>query len=105
MGFRRHARSRVLARAVLARYRRVGAGSVTRTIWLASYPKSGNTWMRALLGNVLAEDGEHGGIDALVRGNASDRTRFDFVMLLDSGLLTHDEIDCLRPRAFKAIAD
>jgi aryl sulfotransferase len=78
---------------------------VTRTIWLASYPKSGNTWMRALLGNVLAEDGEHGGIDALVRGNASDRTRFDFVMLLDSGLLTHDEIDCLRPRAFKAIAD
>ncbi len=78
---------------------------MSRTIWLASYPKSGNTWMRALLGNVLAEDDEPGGIDALVSGNASDRTRFDIVMLIDSGLLTHDEVDYLRPRAYKAIAD
>jgi aryl sulfotransferase len=72
---------------------------VTRTIWLASYPKSGNTWMRALLGNVLAQDGAPSGIDALLGAHASDRTRFDFVMLLDTGLLTHDEVDDLRPRA------
>ena len=78
---------------------------MTRTIWLASYPKSGNTWMRALLGNILTEDGGPDGISSLVYGNASDRTRFDFVMLIDSGMLTHDEIDCLRPRAYKAIAD
>jgi aryl sulfotransferase len=77
---------------------------MTRTIWLASYPKSGNTWMRALLGNVLAENGAPSGIDARVYGNASNRAWFDFVMLIDSGLLTHDEVDCLRPRAYKAIA-
>src|SRR5690242_16528833 len=104
MGFCRDARSAVLARAPLARHRGVGAGRLTRTIWLASYPKSGNTWMRALLGNILTEDGGPGGISALVYGNASDRTRFDFVMLIDSSMLTHDEIDCLRPRAYKAIA-
>jgi aryl sulfotransferase len=77
---------------------------VSRTIWLASYPKSGNTWMRALLGNILAEDGGPAGLDALLYGGASERFCFDFVMLVDSGLLTHDEIDCLRPRAYKAIA-
>ena len=27
-----------------------------RTVWLASYPKSGNTWMRVLLANLAAED-------------------------------------------------
>ena len=27
-----------------------------RIIWLASFPKSGNTWMRALLGNYLLKD-------------------------------------------------
>jgi aryl sulfotransferase len=78
---------------------------VTRTIWLASYPKSGNTWMRALLGNILAKDSASVGLDALVHGYAGDRNCFDLVMLVDSGLLTHDEIDCLRPRAYKAIAD
>jgi aryl sulfotransferase len=77
---------------------------VIRTIWLASYPKSGNTWMRTLLGNVLAQDGEPTGIEAIVCGQASDRTSFDFVTLLDSGLLTHDEVDYLRPRTYRAIA-
>lgn len=77
---------------------------MTRTIWLASYPKSGNTWMRGLLGNLLAEEGGPVGLDALAGISAGDRICFDFVMLVDSGLLTHDEIDCLRPRAYKAIA-
>lgn len=30
--------------------------NLQRIIWLASYPKSGNTWMRALLGNYILPD-------------------------------------------------
>lgn len=78
---------------------------MTRIIWLASYPKSGNTWLRLLIGNLWAEDGERVGLSRLPRGGiASDRFRFDLIMLIDSSLLTHDEIDCLRPRAYEAIA-
>jgi aryl sulfotransferase len=78
---------------------------VTRTIWLASYPKSGNTWLRALIGHIGTEDGELTGLRRLAcSGIASDRFRFDLITMIDSGLLTHDEIDCLRPRAYKAIA-
>jgi aryl sulfotransferase len=78
---------------------------VTRTIWLASYPKSGNTWLRALIGNLILDDGGAAGLGRLACGGiASDRSSFDFIMLIDSGLLTHDEIDCLRPRAHAALA-
>lgn len=78
---------------------------MTRNIWLASYPKSGNTWLRLLIGNLFAEEGQVTGLKQLDSGGiASDRYRFDLIMLIDSGLLTHDEIDCLRPRAYKAIA-
>jgi len=76
---------------------------VTRTVWLASYPKSGNTWLRILIGNLWA-DGRPIGLNQLPRGSAGDRSRFDRVMLIDSGLLTHDEVDRLRPRAYAAIA-
>ena len=31
-------------------------GGMTRTIWLASYPKSGNTWLRMLIANLSAKD-------------------------------------------------
>ncbi len=78
---------------------------MTRTFWLASYPKSGNTWMRVLIGNLWAEDGEPTGLSRLIRcGNASSRYRFDLIVLIDSGLLTHDEVDGLRPRAYEAVA-
>jgi sulfotransferase family protein len=77
---------------------------VTRFIWLASFPKSGNTWLRALIGNTLTEEGGPVGIKALVLdGYASERSHFDFSVLIDSGLLTHDEVDCLRPRAHAAL--
>jgi hypothetical protein len=73
-------------------------------VWLASYPKSGNTWFRMLAANLLAEDQpidinltpERGGI-------ASARGEFEAVTLLDSGLLTHDEADSLRPRVYAAV--
>jgi aryl sulfotransferase len=79
---------------------------VTRTIWLASYPKSGNTWFRMLVANLSAKDGKPVDINALPEhgGIASSRVWFDDLTLIDSGLLTHDEIDCLRPRVYEVLA-
>ena len=43
-------------------------------VWLASYPKSGNTWLRAVLTSYLRDDGEPASINALIGGPvASDR--------------------------------
>ena len=79
---------------------------MTRTIWLASYPKSGNTWFRMLVANLSAKDGQPADINNLPErgGIASARGPFDYLTLLDSGLLTHDEIDGLRPRVYEELA-
>lgn len=77
-----------------------------RTVWLASYPKSGNTWMRMMIGALAApEDGE-ADINALPErgGIASARLAFDYHTLVDSSLLTYDEVDRLRPAVHAAQA-
>jgi hypothetical protein len=78
-----------------------------KNFWLASYPKSGNTWMRILLANLLARDGAPVGINTIPRLGtriAASRVVFEEVLLIDSGLLTQDEIDCLRPRLHEEVA-
>jgi len=77
-----------------------------RTVWLASYPKSGNTWLRMLIANLSAKDDKPVDINDLPEGGgiASARVPFDRLLLIDSGLLTHDEIDCLRPRVYEELA-
>lgn len=79
---------------------------MTRTVWLASYPKSGNTWFRMLVANLSAKDGSPVDINDLPErgGIASARGPFDHLLLIDSGLLTHDEIDGLRPRVYEELA-
>jgi aryl sulfotransferase len=79
---------------------------VTRTVWLASYPKSGNTWFRLLVANLSADDGKPVDINDLPErgGIASARGPFDHLLLIDSGLLTHDEADSLRPRVYEELA-
>jgi len=79
---------------------------VSAFAWLASYPKSGNTWFRLLIANLTAGD-EPADINALPErgGIASGRGDFHFHTLIDSGLLTHDEADVLRPRVYEAIAE
>ncbi len=79
---------------------------MTRTIWLASYPKSGNTWLRMLIANLSAKDDTPVDINDLPErgGIASARGPFDYLTLIDSGLLTHDEIDALRPRVYEELA-
>jgi hypothetical protein len=79
---------------------------VTTTVWLASYPKSGNTWVRLLLANLAAgADGPADINDLPERGNiASARGLFDSQLLIESGLLTHEEADNLRPRVYELIS-
>jgi hypothetical protein len=79
---------------------------MTRTVWLASYPKSGNTWLRMLIANLSATDEQPADINDLPErgGIASAREPFDYLTLIDSGLLTHDEVDVLRPRVYEELA-
>ncbi|MCJ2189229.1 sulfotransferase domain-containing protein [Novosphingobium beihaiensis] len=77
---------------------------MTPRSWLASYPKSGNTWFRLIVANLDAEDdnslatGSSGTPDLM----ASARAPFDDMLLLESGLLTHDECAALRPLFHRA---
>jgi hypothetical protein len=75
-------------------------------VWLASYPKSGNTWLRMLIANLSAPEGKPVDINDLPErgGIASARGPFDHLLLIESGLLTHDEIDALRPRVYEELA-
>ena len=76
-----------------------------RTLWLASFPKSGNTWLRMLIANLLATDERPIDINELPPqgGIASGREPLDELTLIESGLLTFDEIDDLRPRVLEYI--
>lgn len=77
-----------------------------KVVWLASYPKSGNTWFRMVLANLAAEGDEPVDINDLPEGGgiASARETFERQLLIDSGLLTHDEVDALRPLLYEASA-
>ena len=66
-------------------------------IWLASYPKSGNTWLRIFLTNLNREEEGPASINELdFSSGAGARTYFDEAVGYKSGELTHDEIDRLR---------
>lgn len=74
-------------------------------VWLASYPKCGNTWMRVLLANLGREQAGEAGMLAMQGGIASGRHRMDEAVLFSTGLLTHDEADRLRPAVYRHYAD
>lgn len=68
-------------------------------VWLASYPKSGNTWLRLLLANLLG--GQQGPEDINNPGLAAfslvNRPLIEDRTLVDSFLLTGEECDRMRP--------
>lgn len=70
--------------------------------WLASYPKSGNTWFRAFLRN-LQEDGDAPvNINDIATGSiASARGWLDEVLGFDTAELTPDEVERLRPVVYR----
>lgn len=76
-----------------------------RLVWLASYPKSGNTWTRILLANLLKQKHDGEDIDLDPTGSiSSNRPRFDNITGLPSSDLTDDEIDLLRPDLYREMA-
>jgi len=74
-------------------------------IWLASYPKSGNTWFRIFLRNLLSGDDGPAALDEIGFAIASSRAVLDDLSGIDSSDMTHDEIDQLRPRVYEQIVD
>ena len=70
--------------------------------WLASYPKSGNTWFRSVLRTYMS--GAEGPVDinALQTGQiASSRAWVDDVAGVDTADLTQTEIEDLRPHVYR----
>lgn len=75
-------------------------------IWLASYPKSGNTWMRTFLTNYWRDADEPVDINSLGGGPiASARGIFDEMVGVEASDLTPQEIDRLRPFVYEQIAE
>ena len=75
-------------------------------IWLASYPKSGNTWFRVFLTNLRGEKDEPAQINKLNSAPiASARAIFDDEAGIEASDLTPDEIDRLRPEIYTHLAE
>ena len=73
-------------------------------VWLASYPKSGNTWLRAALWSLRADGGAVDLADLSAVGTRLWKRRtFERVLGVESSELTEDEIDTLRPLAIAAL--
>lgn len=74
-------------------------------MWLASYPKSGNTWFRIFLTNLLNHTNEPADINNLYPSTiASSRSLFDEAIGLESSDLTLDEVELLRPQVYRYMA-
>ena len=78
--------------------------SLRRIWWIASYPKSGNTWLRVLLANYLRNEGGPIDINSLEASVASAREAFDEHVGVEASDLTLEEIDRLRPVAYREVA-
>ncbi len=76
-------------------------------IWLASYPKSGNTWFRIFLSNLLDDKEEPADINEIssTHSIASARQIFDELTGIEASDLSHDEIDLLRPRVYDLLSE
>jgi hypothetical protein len=73
--------------------------------WLASYPKSGNTWLRVFLAGFLRDDGSPVDINRLdVSLAAGERETFDSALGIESSDMTEDEIERFRPLAWRYLA-
>jgi hypothetical protein len=76
---------------------------VSGIVWLASYPKSGNTWFRLWLANLERDTAADINRQLGTAGLASARNPFDRRTLLSSGDLTDDECERLRPAVYRMI--
>jgi aryl sulfotransferase len=74
-------------------------------VWLASYPKSGNTWLRMFLANRLHVTRAPLGINDIDIGFAANSRRvFEDVVGVAASELSDADIDRLRPEAYRLLA-
>ena len=75
-------------------------------VWLASYPKSGNTWVRAFLANYLADQADPVPINALAPYCYNDRAAvlYERVSGRSFQQLSDRDLNSLRPRVHVALA-
>lgn len=77
-----------------------------KIFWLASYPKSGNTWMRILLTNYLRRAEQPADINSLDGGPiASARQAFDDHVGIEASDLTQEEIERYRPLVYEQMSE
>lgn len=75
-------------------------------VWLASYPKSGNTWFRIFLSNLFSDSPIPVNINDLTDTPiSSNRAIIDSYLGMNSSELTAEEIDKLRPEVFRRFSD
>jgi aryl sulfotransferase len=86
-------------------HERVRSGR-TGFLWLASYPKSGSTWVRLLIQSALA-DGAPVNINAVTLADniAVTRNHFDAITQISSSDLTASQILGWRPAVLRAMAE
>ncbi len=76
-----------------------------KIFWLASYPKSGNTWTRAFLTNLLQEEDKNFDINKMIgRPIASSRHLVEDYIGMESTDFTIDELEELRPESLRFFA-
>ncbi|UIP06153.1 sulfotransferase domain-containing protein [Erythrobacter sp. SDW2] len=74
--------------------------------WLASYPKSGNTWLRLVLSHLMREPAQETSLNDIAGGTiATDRMWIDRALGFPTSELLPDEILDLRPAVYRWTAD
>jgi hypothetical protein len=75
-------------------------------IWLASYPKAGNTWLRAFLHNLLLNPTQPAAINELDRFCKGDSQNYAYAPFVKKPVaqLTDEEVMEIRPKLHQAIA-
>ena len=77
---------------------------MSKIVWLASYPKSGNTWLRIFFANLQNELDGPVDINQLKIRMASRRNFFDQALGVETSDLTAAEVNSLRPQVFAYLA-
>jgi aryl sulfotransferase len=74
--------------------------------WIASYPKSGNTWLRLLIEALSHPGNACVSINAIAsaQGHASNRARFDELVGVRAADLPRELVQQLRPQVYAAAA-
>lgn len=74
-------------------------------VWLASYPKSGNTWFRVFLSNLLSDSSQAVHINNLhLTSISSNRSIIDSYLGMHSAELDAEEVDNLRPQVYQELS-